>query len=335
MLLIDSLYVNESGGLELLKYLVESVEDDVKLEAYYLFDSRSASNFVNIPIARKKILKANLWNRYFFYRRFNRKFTKVLCFGNIPPVHKIDANVYTYFHNINLLALPKSFTFKIKLFSILKNKIIKVLKGNTNLWLVQTNNTKNELEKAFLEKKSKILILPFYKIDSSKVQMNLERNDYIYVSNFVKEKNHVSLIRAWRILYESGYNLTLHITLSTMSKELEILLNESINKGIQIINHGFVSKDIIDELYSLSKATIYPSINESLGLGIVEALHSGCDLIGADLPYIYSISEPSAVFNPYDILSIVEAVKVYESGKCDKSKLLINNEINELLKILS
>ena len=118
-----------------------------------------------------------------------------------------------------------------------------------------------------------------------------------------------------------------------MPEELNQLLSVCIERGVKIINHGFIPKNEVEKLYSISKATIYPSINESLGLGIVEALNYGCDLIGADLPYIHSISQPSVLFNPFDVNSIVEAVILYESGNCQKSKLKIYDSIDNLIAL--
>jgi len=54
---------------------------------------------------------------------------------------------------------------------------------------------------------------------------------------------------------------------------------------VKIINHGSLEKSNIQKLYNCSKATIYPSLNESFGLGIIEALTAGCDVIGLSMVY--------------------------------------------------
>ena len=86
-------------------------------------------------------------------------------------------------------------------------------------------------------------------------------------------------------------------------------------------------------LYRKSVATIYPSHNESLGLGIVEALTAGCDVIGADLPYIYSICKPSETFDPYNPESIADAVVAYERNR-NKSILIARNKIDGFINLL-
>jgi len=333
MILIDSLYINESGGLVLLKYLIDSLENSKGIQPHYLLDERVESEFKYLPKERKTILFANQINRYNFYKNCEAKFDKIFCFGNVPPIKKNSATVYTYFHNIYLLSELRDITFKNKLLIAAKTKYIKFLKNNTDFWIVQTDNTKNALIKKYVEKESKVLILPFYKIESIKLDIKCIRNDYIYVAIYQKPKNHFKLIKAWSLLYDLGYSLTLHLTLPKMPEELTKQIDDCISRGMKIVNHGFVSKTELGKLYSISKVTIYPSINESLGLGIIEALNSDCDLIGADLPYTHSISNPSAVFNPFDIDSIVSSVILYESGTCPKSKLKICNEIDKLLSL--
>ncbi len=79
---------------------------------------------------------------------------------------------------------------------------------------------------------------------------------------------------------------------------------------------------------------MYPSINESLGLGIVEAITAGCDVIGADLPYMHAVCRPSAVFDPSSPESIADAVERYEKGGMPRSELLVRDQIDTLIDVL-
>ena len=104
MLLIDALYINRSGGLRLLEYLVSQLKIrgvDFHLLADYrclhIFDNKCSVTY----------LKASLISRYKYYRRNKQKFSKVLCFGNLPPAVRLRIPTYTYYHNINLLTLKE------------------------------------------------------------------------------------------------------------------------------------------------------------------------------------------------------------------------------------
>ena len=137
------------------------------------------------------------------------------------------------------------------------------------------------------------------------------------------------------MLHINGFDKTLHLTIDNSSVEICEKIKALQLEGVRIINHGQIPfKDVIT-LYQNSKALIYPSHNESLGLGIVEAITAGCDVIGADLPYTKAICKPSCTFNPYSPDSIVSAVLDYENNTRKKSQLLISNMINELIEVLS
>ena len=178
--------------------------------------------------------------------------------------------------------------------------------------------------------------MPFYKIPSclDQIEELSHGNDYVYISINAPGKGHKELIEAWEILHGKGIDNALHLTIPDMGSSLEKRIIDAQERGVNIVNHGFIPFEKVFELYGQSKAIIYPSHNESLGLGIVEAITAGCDVIGANLPYIHSICKPSEVFNPYSPESIADAVMRYESGLDPKSELLIYNHIDEIIEIL-
>src|SRR5690554_775744 len=107
MILLDSLYINDGGGKVLLDYLVENIEQS-NIKCFYIFDKRCENDFLWIPDNRKVILKASLYKRHQFYRKNKLKFSKVLCFGNLPPTMNLNIKTYTYFHQPLFLEIPES-----------------------------------------------------------------------------------------------------------------------------------------------------------------------------------------------------------------------------------
>lgn len=124
----------------------------------------------------------------------------------------------------------------------------------------------------------------------------------------------------------------------TINKEanFEIELIKSLQtKGYPIVNFGFVKRDNLAEIYASSEYLIFPSLAESFGLGLVEAIENGCKIIGADLPYTYAVCEPSLVFNPEDENSMIFTFeKSIEYKKVPESIQKVKNEIDRLLEIL-
>ena len=181
---------------------------------------------------------------------------------------------------------------------------------------------------------TKIFLYPFWQSYGTSINEAYCRRDYVYVANYTPTKQHFLLIKVWEKLHELGFNLTLHLTLSNYPIDLEQELEKALKNGVKIINHGSLEKSNIQKLYNCSKATIYPSLNESFGLGIIEALTAGCDVIGPDLPYIHSVCIPSVVFSSFEVDNVVNAIIDYERGCGQKSQLTITNNLSGLVDLL-
>ena len=325
MLLVDSIYVNMGGGLSLLKYLVETLQEKgVKFRL--LVDVRAEGHFSDVE--DKLVLSPSESFRRKFYSAFPKDITSVFCFGNVPPPVKLSVPVYTYFHNINMLTLADCRGWKQLLKFWLKRSYIKCLRKNTDMWFVQTDNTANELIKNLRVDKTKVELYPFYNIPKIERE-ECERTDYIFVGDDSGSKGHRELIAAWNILHKRGVDRTLHLTVSPQSP-LYVELAKMSEDGPSVVNHGFIPQKEVFALYSKCKATVYPSRNESFGLGLIEAMEAGCDVVGSDLPFIHAICEPSEVFNRESPESIADAVVMYES-KGVATKQLVSNMIDQLI----
>lgn len=333
MILVDSLYINNSGGLRLLDNLVrELVKRDIKF--LLLADSRCKGVFDNLPSV--EYLHASLPGRTKWYQRNLDGFSSILCFGNIPAPRKLKGPVYTYFHNINLLTLAEAHNLKERVVAGLKREVFRHYKKNTDCWLVQTDNTANELIKHLNEKPERVKLMPFYELSNDLLELKNVKHgeDYVYISNYTGAKGHEELLEAWRILHKRGIDKTLHLTVpKTVTSFVERII-QARQEGVKVVNHGFVPFEEVLELYRVSKAIVYPSHNESLGLGIIEAITAGCDVIGSNLPFIHSICKPSATFNPYSPEFIADAVMKYEKETLPKSSLFVNSKLDELIHLL-
>ena len=331
--LIDALYICNSGGLRLLEYLVAELQKK-DVDFYLLADRRCYGRFDRCKHVR--YMDASLWERNKFYKAKAGSFFSVLCFGNIPAPIKMCVPVYTYFHNINLLTLDEAHSFTVKVKSWLKREVFKHYKKNTDYWLVQTSNTANELCQHLDESKDRVKFMPFYELPDgvSEIAKQPHGDDYVFVAVDVPGKSHWELLEAWQLLHQKGIDKKLHLTVQDDSPLIE-KIKDAQKDGVNVANHGVIPFKEVFDLYKQSKAIIYPSHNESLGLGIVEAITAGCDVIGSDLPFLHSICKPSVVFNPYSAESIAEAVIKYENGCTSKSELLIRNQIDELIELIN
>lgn len=334
MLLIDAIYINNGGGKILLDYLISSLEES-EIDVFYLLDERVRGKYPMIEDEKVFFLNANFLKRQKFYLENKSRFSRVLCFGNLPPNIKLKAKVYTYLHQTIYLKIPKEFSIMEKIKFKLKIAILKKISRNTNYWVVQSKIIKHKLHNKFSFEPRNILVLPFYpqfkELDEDIIRI---RNTYLYVSNATPHKNHFRLIQTFCLFYDKHKKGKLILTVNNDYQETIELITNKQKIGYPILNVGFVERTELQKIYLSSEFLIFPSLTESFGLGLIEALECGCKVIGADLPYTYEVCEPSIVFNPIDDGSFFEA---FEKSLNDNVKISIpkiGNNINELINIL-
>ncbi len=336
MILIDALHINNSGGKILLNYLIKSIEQS-KLEVFYLLDDRITADCSDIDNNKVLYLKANFINRFLFYIKNKNTFQKVFCFANISPPIKLKAKIYTYLHQRLFLKIPKELNLKFKVVLFIKSKIAKYLSSNTDFWIVQTKLMKYDLINCYeINAPEKVKIYPFYPPLLSNTQELIirKKNIFLYVSTYNPHKNFENLLLGFKLFYDKNKVGELHLTLSENSGPILIEIDKLISEGYPIINHGFVDREKLATMYNNSEFIVYPSLSESFGLGIIEGIENGCNVIGANLPYTTAVCVPSLLFNPYSVDSIADALELAVFTKTKKTEQLVFNEINNLLNLI-
>lgn len=336
MLLVDSVFINNSGGLVLLRYLVDYLESQFQ-DVFYLFDIRTEVYFKNIPVSRKEYISNSLIERHFFYKANKIKFDQVLCFGNLPPTIRLKAKVLVYFHQLLFLEIPKGFSFKNKFIYAIKQNVLNCIKNNADIWLVQNENTKLEFSKKYLSGRAeKIIKLPFYpELNFSCYNKNREKDSFLYVSNSSPHKNHYRLIESFCLAYDEVYKGSLTVTVPDTDLDLCAFIQKKIDLGYPIKNVGFIDREKLTELYLSHEYFIFPSLAESFGLGLAEAIDGGCKIIASDLSYTYEVCEPSLIFDPISIDSIQTAIVTAIQNELPYTQKLIENDLSKIIQLLA
>jgi glycosyltransferase involved in cell wall biosynthesis len=335
MILLDALYINNSGGRVLLDYLVAELEKS-DLDVFYLLDVRCQPDYDFIAEDKRIYLKASLLNRHRFYVKHHNTFSKVLCFANLPPSIRLPIPVYTYFHNVHYIH-PKFLSFKVTVEMLIKKIILKALLNNADEFWVQTSHVANSFQKTFGF--NKFRVLPFYDINFDSLSVEKKETTFVYVSEGNPHKNHKRLIKAWELVNKKYPNLELQLTVSSAREDIfEMIVNYE-NRGVQLVNHQQVSKKELKSIYENARYLIFPSLYESFGLGLIEAQLSGCTVIASDLPYVHSVLEPHAVFDPFSVQSIANTVIEFYKNSQGKvistSKQSLQNQIQGIINYLS
>ena len=335
MILIDAVYINTGGGLVLLNYLIEQLELNTK-EVHYLLDHRATRDFDHIPDVRKKIIRPSYFERFRFYMNHKDSYSRILCFGNIPPPIKTKSIVYTYVQNNLLLELPFSFPLKLKYEYRIKREILRHLSRYTDYFIVQTDYMREQIFKSIEFPFQKIFVIPFYSIIKPDMHHAIDRvaNSFLYVSSGAEYKNHNNLLKAFCMLVKIHESVSLTLTVEKQYKKLYKTINNHIESGCPISNIEFLDRSELVKIYYKNEYVIYPSLIESFGLGILEAIECQCKVIASDLPYTYAVCSPSIIFNPKSVDSILESMSQAINKQEKPTLKLVDNEIDDLLTLL-
>jgi glycosyltransferase involved in cell wall biosynthesis len=342
MLLVDSLYVHNSGGKTLLEYLLNHLEKYGK-KYFVLFDERIDSNvYQSLIKIEYKIIKAKESSRKEFYINNINKFSSIFCFSNVPPPVSIsNIPVYIYFHNSLLISNffeYNGYKFHEKILFFMKRLYIFYLNNKLYNWIVQTDFIKKDLIEKLCIKSKTVHTIPFFIVSNNEVTKIREYNThrFLYVADGVKQKNHNKLLDAFELLFNEGYNPGLVLTIPASYKTLNSKVKYLQTKGVSILNVGIINKNELIKLYSQTEFLIFPSLTESFGLPLIESTMHGCKVISADLPYTYQVIKPTKTFNPFDVKSITVAIKdIICSNELKPTEIVIKNKITLLINTIN
>ena len=334
MVLIDALFINKGGGAVLLEYLIEQIlAHPQKDDFFFLLDPRfdkPATLDKNYIVINNKIN-----DRIKFYKQNRSKYAKVFCFANTPPPVKLNVPTYTYFQNQKLLEAPKH-KFKKDYFLVyLKYLVVKLYDKNNDYYIVQTPHMAEALVAIGLKDAAHCLTIPFY--DDRKYLAahtpftDRVKDEFVFISNPSPQKNHPTLLDAWEYLLEHGHTPKLHVTIDDTAPHLITRMEELVTRGAHIVNHVYLDPR---ELYFNCPYLIFPSVTESFGLPLIEAVDSGMKVLASNLPYVYDAIIPSITFEPYDKVSIADAVIYSLNNELQFPEIVTKNEVGRLVALL-
>lgn len=335
MILIDALYINNGGGMVMLNYLISKLEQQ-DIDCFYLLDSRIPKDSFKIKTTNRIFYtEAGLLNRYLFYKKNKNTFKTVFCLANIPPNFKLDCETITYFHSTLYIDLSVDNSLLDQTKIALKRFFLKRFLKNTDFWFVQTNLIKQNFKTKFKIDEEKILVKPFFPVlGKSNNRFNKQPQTFLYVSIATAHKNHKRLIESFCKFYDKHKKGKLLLTVGEEFAGVLSLIDNKLEQGYPIENLGYIKRDELLKYYELSEYFIFPSLTESFGLGLVEAIECNCKVIGADLAYTYTICEPSIVFDPLSVESIVNAFEQTLDNTVKESKSYIVDSIDDVINFI-
>jgi len=338
MILIDSVYIHNGGGKVMLDIMCKKIsENDGDIDNYFfLFDKRYQPITQILKNTNYKHINSSELKRKEFYKTNSQKFKKFLCFGNVPPPIKINKSVDVYFHNDLLIRPFLNNTSIINKIILLIKKYYIISRNRRNYkWCVQTRIMSEKLSKFFKISKHKIHVYPIYDTNFLNINKKID-NSFLYVSNFSKHKNHKRLYEAFKKASDKiGERIILNLTIDNKEFNSSFYNEAKMTKNLLIVNHGILNKNELNKLYNVSKFLIFPSLNESFGLPLIEASLNNCYIIASNKQYVYEVVKPSITFDPTSIKDMSKSiVNAYKNIGLSKPKLLVENKIDTFVKYI-
>jgi len=340
-MIIEATQTYSPGNVELLVFLLDKIEKQgIKTRLYLghesVFIKLSNYNYKHVAIEKSSLIYTVI--------RFMKSRENVFFFCSYPPMIK-NKNSLVYYHS-SFFANPfkflkdKKLSNKIKFTRIVVYYLIKLFHKNVDYFYCQTDEIEKELKLRF--RNIRVKKMPFYN-DAELSPLNHTSVetftfDFFYPATPDVHKNFLKLFEAVQIVGQQR-KVILCVTINQKSIQYanEIKkVNEFLKYGA-IVNVGRVEKKKVLELFMHSKALIFPSLEESLGLPLIEAAFISCPIIGSNLPFIYDVVENPVVFDPFDSGDIADKMIRFLDGEYStlKQKNKINNKVDEIVNYFS
>lgn len=310
--------IHTGGGFMLLQALVAALPSDAKFSA--LLDVRVQGRMVLPDGAKVTWVNPTVVSRLraeFHLRATAKVIDVILCFHGLPPLLPNRAKVIVFLQNRLYLArkLPLGFGLKTRVRLTFERFMSWVFRHRVDEYIVQTPSMQRAVFQwhgAPDSVQPVVRVLPFVDTLHTLPDGNPSAADwdFVYVADGEAHKNHRTLLAAWQLLARDGLHPSLALTLSprdvTLKREIAALTDVS---ALRIKDLGQMPHEQVLSLYAGARAMIFPSISESFGLPLVEAMHAGLPILASELDYVRDVCSPVQTFDPTSPVSIARAVK--------------------------
>lgn len=277
-----------------------------------------------------------------FTSLFLPKCFNLIILGDFPI--RVKTNQVILLHNSHLINYENGLNF----FSI-HRLFFKLNYNFVNHCVVQTDLIMDKLVSnyPFFSNKVTSILMPANNIffNDNPIIINKNEINLFYPASFYKHKNHILVNK---ILQSKSFlkieNVKFHLTISSKNW-LNISKLSSLEKD-KINFLGTITDIEVKEYYQKFGILFFPSIDETLGLPLVEAMKMGSYIICSNLPYAKILCGSEAIyFNPNDVDSVIDAIlelknKIYNKEIPDWSDALSkfpqnwNDYVDKFIQVL-
>lgn len=336
-LAIEALGVRHSGAATVLSDLVEAAVSDARFEKIYVFCSPKESRRFDFPPSEKVVAKEcplaemNKIYRLWWIERclpehLRRLRCDVLiclsgcgCGGSAAPhLTMIQQSLPFSPEALRLTGLGRRLQLR-----VIRSAMRRSCRSSQRV-LVQTNAMAATVGSAFALPPERLRVIPpsIRQVAVSGPPSNALRAmraaragaRILYVGNRARYKNVTLLLQAAEQLRPRIPELATFLTWPSA---------HPVNGKHGVVCVGYLSGPELAEAYSLADVFVMPSLQETVGLPLLEAMSAGTPIVAADVPYAREVCGAAALFfDPYECLSLVRAIELVLGDRELRLKLI-------------
>ena len=312
-IVIYAIGLKSEGAITVLYSFLNSFYDEKNILVLIDDKVKELSTFKFGKGVKIEYVKGSFINRIFFDFSIRKiRLKKAIYLGSIPPIFRLNAKTtFLLFQNINILPYFFSFKFFFR-YDFLRFLVFKFGRKNIDIFLTLNSVTSLYINK-FIDKSQTIKMLNLnMEITNDKINQKIKKKyDFIYPANGLSHKNHLFLFQALIILSKLEIRPSIVLTLSVNDyKKLKINhLKKKYN--LNIYNYHSLNRIKFIRIFSSARALVYPSLNESFGLPLMEAKNLKLDIITSNLSFAQNFADPNYTFSINDNFSLVFCIYRY------------------------
>jgi glycosyltransferase involved in cell wall biosynthesis len=325
--LVNAITAKMGGFKTLINSFIDNIDENDGNDYHFLVYegaiNKALFNKANTHIIETSVGDMNHFIRFFWYQIKlpkiikQEKFDYMINLTNYGPTFP-GCKEILLLHNPKHVSkeIYNTFNLRNKFKLVFQDLVLKLSLKGAHLLVVQTNYMKQGVAEKFKYPKDKIIIIPNAptKLKNNKIDSDLE---YKLISFIESENNVLSNIT----LYSKHKNLELLLEAIKYIKDnnlckIKLILtvdkneNDDANKLINMIDKynihdyvmsvGNIKHEYIHQILNKSKAFVFPSYAETLGIPFIEAMRFGLPIIGADLGFAHDVCGDSALYFKYN-----------------------------------
>ena len=192
-----------------------------------------------------------------------------------------------------------------------------------NIIFTPSLNSKRDIIKFLKVAREKVSIsdhdvAPWFKKEITRQHLRSSRYKYslplkylFYPANTWPHKNHITLLKALKILLRQYPDLKLVLTGQKVNahKDIVTFIEKSDLKN-QVLFLGLIAREDMPCVYALAQMLVFPSLFEGFGIPLVEAMYTQCPIVAATSTSIPEVAQDAALyFDPLDEFDMAQKIK--------------------------